>query len=920
MLHVVEDTGCAGELFQVLRACHAYNRGTFMALSPGTRFGPYEIVAPLGAGGMGEVYRARDTRLERDVALKILPESFANDPDRLMRFSREAKTLASLNHPNIAAIYGIEDAALVMELVEGRDLSEVIGALAPHRGLPLEEALPIARQIAEALEAAHDNGIVHRDLKPANIKVRADGSVKVLDFGLAKAMDPQTSSTSGSSVANSPTMTSPALTAMGLILGTAAYMSPEQAKGKPVDKRADIWAFGAVLYEMLTGGRLFQAEDMSETLAAVLTRDIAPAIPAGIPQPLRALLEDCLVRDPRMRLRDIGEVRRRLDRFDAAGVAQTPQVSARGAGRWLWPAVAGAAVLAAIVLGVMSMSRPVPAKPEAVTFEVTAPNLSTLVSISPDGRQLLYASTPAATEPARLWLRPLGGLDARSLPGTEGARRQAGGRVVWSPKSDAIVFSAADGLRRLDLATGNLAEVFAGTGVTIPGAWNDDGVVLFGRQRINFDSRTAGIWRVNQAGGAAKPVVALRSGDQFLIPSGFLPDGRRFLYFVAGGTPDAQGEVRLASIELEPDAQPTDPVVTADGPAVYDDGRLLYVNRGGLMAHAFDAKRGVLTGEPVLLASGVASTISASRNGHLIYREGNEAGMPTSELRQVDRHGGILKRIGPPAAYTEVAVLAGGRRVAVGRYERGGARHIQVVELGRDVFTRLTPGNYADYVPIPSVDDLIAFTYSEGAESRDLYVRPANGVGDARALVTSEFVKHPNHWSPDGRFLIYDEHVPGRAQDLLIVPRDGGASIPFLATEADETVAQFSPDGKWIAYRSTESGSEQVYIRDFAPGRSPAYGSQKIQVSVDGGDKPRWSPSGKELFFLKGRSMMAVAVQTSPRLEVGIAKVLFETRHTSYHPYDVFPDGTFLINTLVDGPGGVAPAIRVLLNWRSAMK
>ena len=891
-----------------------------MALSPGTRFGPYEIVAELGRGGMGEVYRARDTRLDRDVALKILPESFATDPDRLMRFTREAKTLASLNHPNIAAIYGIEDSALVMELVEGRDLSQIIGALPPQRGLPIDEVLSIARHMAEALEAAHDNGIVHRDLKPANIKVRADGTVKVLDFGLAKAMDPLTTPASGSSVANSPTMTSPALTAMGLILGTAAYMSPEQAKGKSVDKRADIWAFGVVLYEMLTGDRLFKAEDMSETLAAVLTRDIASAMPAGIPRPLRTLLEDCLVRDPRMRLRDIGEVRRRLDRFDPVSLAATEPAPGQGSGRWWWPAVAGAAVLAAIVLGVMAMNRPVPIEPEAVTFEVTAPNLSTLVSISPDGRQLLYASIPVAAEPARLWLRPLSGLDNRVLPGTEGARRQAGGRVAWSPDSAAVVFSVAGGLRRLDLASGHVAELFADTGVTIPGAWNNDGVVLFGRQRINFDARTGGVWRVNQAGGTATPLVYMTSGDQYLIPSGFLPDGRRFLYFAAGATPDAQGEVRLASIEDTPDAQPAAAVVTADGPAVYDDGRLLYVNRGGLMAHAFDADRGVLIGEPVLLASGVASTIAASRSGHLIYREGGDSGMPTSELLRIDRQGTVVRRIGPPAAYTEVGLLAGGQRLAVGRTDRGGARHIQVVELGRDVFTRLNPGNYVDYGPVPSVDDLIAFTHSPGAESRDVYVRAANGVGEARALVTSEFVKHPNHWSPDGRFLIYDEHVPGRAQDLLIVPKDGGASIPFLATEADETVAQFSPDGKWIAYRSTESGREEVYIRDFAPDRSPAYGTQKIQVSVDGGDKPRWNPTGKELFFLKGRSMMAVAVQTSPKLDVGVAKVLFETRHTSYHPYDVFPDGTFIINTLVAGPGSTASAIRVLLNWRSAMK
>jgi len=643
-------------------------------------------------------------------------------------------------------------------------------------------------------------------------------------------------------------------------------------------------------------------------------------MPADLPRAVRALLDDCLVRDPRMRLRDIGEVRRRLDRLDRSARPDHVAAAVPAPGRWWWPALAGASVLAAVIMAAIAMSRPAPVQPEAVTFEVAPPDLSMLASISPDGRQLLYASVPNAGEPARLWLRPLGGLEARPLPGTEGARRPSGARAAWSPDSTAIVLTGRDGLVRVDLASGKSAELFADSGVLIPGAWNAEGVVLFGRQRINFDPRTGGVWRVNQAGGAATPAAYMQAGDQYLIPSGFLPDGRRFLYFAAGATPDSEGEVRLGSIDTAADAQPADIIVRADGPAVYADGHLLYVSRGGLMAHAFDADRGALSGSPVLLASGVGYAIAVSQTGHLIYREGGDSVMPQSELLHVNRQGGVVSRIGPPAVYSELAVLNDGRRLAVGRTDRGEPWHIHVVDLARASFTRLNPGNRSDSVPAPSVDDRIAYTYSPEAESRDLYVRAANGAGEARELVKSDAVKHANDWSPDGRFLIYDEHVPGRAQDLMIVGRDGGAPTPFLATDSDETVAQFSPDGRWVAYRSTESGPAEVYIRDFAPERSPAHGTEKVKVSVDGGDKPRWSRNGQELYFLQGRTLMAVPVRTTPSLEVGVAVALFETRPTSYHPYDVLPDGTFIVNTLVTAPGSAAPPIRVLLNWRSTIR
>jgi Tol biopolymer transport system component len=886
-------------------------------LQSGGRLGPYEIIAPLGAGGMGEVYRARDTKLDRHVALKILPDSFASDADRLMRFEREAKTLASLNHPNIAAIYGIEHRTLVMELVEGEDLSERIA----RGAVPIDEALPIARQIAEALEAAHEAGVIHRDLKPANIKIRHDGTVKVLDFGLAKAMVPDPES-SGSPPVYSPTMTSPALTAMGLILGTAAYMSPEQAKGRPIDKRADIWAFGVVLYEMVTGRRLFDAEDMSETLAAVLTRDVsATALPAEIPSRLRALVSDCLVRDPRRRLRDMGDVRLLLDRIDEAPgpAAPAPPAAAARAPRWLWASVALLGTLVAVGMPALYLSRPIADPPEVITFEVSAPDLSAIDAISPDGRQLLYGSIPSEGQPARLWLRSLVSLDARPVPGTEALRWRVGSvliRPVWSPDSRAAVVSGRDALIRVDTVTGHTSALVAGAGrLIIPGAWSREGVVLFGE----WVSAEGGVRRVAETGGQTDRVTELRPGELFHLPSAFLPDGRRFLYFSRSSAFEITGEVRIGSIDVEPAAQGTTALMTADGPAVYAAGHLLFVSRGSLMAQPFDPIRAELSGKPVELASGVAPVVSASENGRLSYREAGDEADALSELVRYDRSGRILEKIGPPAVYSDVNVVGPGR-LAVGRVDRGEPSHLRVVDIARGVFSRLSPGNNADFAAAPAPDDTIAYTFSPDGISRDIYVRAANGVGEARRLVASESVKHPNDWTPDGRFLMYDEHTPRRAQDLLLVPKEGGESMPFLTTDADETFAQFSPDGKWVAYSSTESSRAEIYVRDFAPDRTPAYGTAKVQISVNGGEKPRWSPGGREIYFLQGNTMMAVPVQPGTPFQAGTARALFDTRPASYVPYDVMPDGTFIVNTRVESRATAARPLRVMLNWPSTLK
>jgi eukaryotic-like serine/threonine-protein kinase len=907
-----------------------------VSLTPGTRLGPYEVTAQIGSGGMGEVYRARDTKLGRDVALKLLPESFAADPDRRMRFEREAKTLATLNHPNIAAIYGLEDRALIMELVEGEDLSQQIA----RGAMPVREVLPVARQLAEALEAAHEAGIIHRDLKPANVKVRPDGTVKVLDFGLAKAIAPVADGSGiPSSPASSPTMTSPALTALGLILGTAAYMSPEQAKGKPVDRRADIWAFGVMLCEMLTGRRLFDADNITETLAAVLTRDVSiTALPVEIPAGLRTLIADCLIRDPKKRLRDVGDARLRLEKLDdldgnpaEAAVATRPS----GLHKWLWPGVAALSALGGVAATWVLINRPAPGVPDGITFEIAA-EAGAVMSLSPDGRHVAHGTVSSDAGPGRIWVRSLSSFDSRAVAGTDGAVVR--GRypaiapgLVWSPDSRSIVFVTPSGLSRVDVSSGQTTElVKILQSFLTPGAWGRDGVILFGR-RGTLDGGDAGIWRLPETGGSPVQVTGLRQGHLTQRPTGFLPDGRRFLY-ISFPSSGEDAEVRVGSVDRQPAEQDAAVLLSADGPAVYVSaldpfgqpaatGYVLFVRRGSLMAQAFDPGPAKLTDTmPVQIASGVAPAVYASNNGSLLYRPITGADALQSELIRFDRKGAVVTRIGPPALYNGLTALADGARLAVSRKDTGDVDHLFVVDVTRGVFSRLNPGTASDFAAAAARDHLLAYTYSPEGVSRDLWVRQANGVGDARLLAGSANIKHANDWSPDGQFLIYDEHVAGRAQDLLLIRRDGGAAIPYLTTEADETFAQFSRDGKWIAYRSTESGRPEVFVRDFRPDRTPPYGTEKIQISVTGGDKPRWSRDGREIFFLQGTMLMAVPFGTGTPPTVGVPVKLFDLRPNSYIPYDVMPDGTFVVNAQMEAGKPLPAALRVIVNWETMLK
>jgi Tol biopolymer transport system component len=900
-----------------------------LALTLGTRLGVYEVTTQIGEGGMGQVYRARDTKLNRDVALKVLPDSFANDPDRLARFTREAQTLASLNHPNIAHIHGLEESngvrALVMELVEGEDLSQRIA----RGAIPLDEALPIAKQIVEALEAAHEQGIIHRDLKPANIKVRADGTVKVLDFGLAKAMEPTAGSSPSMSM--SPTITTPAMTQAGMIMGTAAYMSPEQAKGKTVDKRADIWAFGCVLYEMLSGRPPFTGETVSETLADVMKSEPPwKALPASVPANLSTVIRRCLVKDPRQRIRDIGDVRLALEGAFETAAPQTTPSSAKG-GRLVWmTSLAAVAVLGIIALAIPALRHlretPPPAPPETRVEIVTpATDQPTMFALSPDGRQIVFVASGDGAP--RLWLRSLATTTAQPLAGTEGAIYP-----FWSPDSRSIGFFAGNALKRLDLggsAPQTLAPVTAGRG----GTWNADGVIVFAP--IGNGSP---LMRVSATGGAAVAVTTLGPQQLGHRWPHFLPGGRRFLFYVRGA-PDPAG-IYLGALDGSAPIR----LVPAESAGVYlPSGWLLWVRAGTLVAQRLDVAQAALTGEPVTLADGVAvdgfgkSTLSVAATGLVAYRTG---GGSQRQLAWFDRSGTARGTVGDADGSNLLGprVSPDGHRVAAARTVQGNT-DLWLLDGART--SRLTFDAAADDSPLWSPDGtrIVFRSRRTGIGTGDLYQKLTSGAGVEERLVASDQVKVPTSWSADGRFLLYFSIDPQTATDLWVVPMTGARTPSvFLKTPFVENDGAFSPDGRWVAYFSNESGRDEIYVRPFVPpgaastlrlrsGQAAQAAGGQWQVSTAGGIYPVWRPDGKELYYLNpaGAMMAAPITVNGSTLAPGAPAVLFPTRiagggvNTQQgRQYDVAPDGRFLINTVLDD--AATPPITLLMNWRPEAK
>ena len=884
-----------------------------MPILPGRRLGPYEILSAIGAGGMGEVYKARDTRLDRDIALKVIPEHFASDADRMARFEREAKLLASLNHPNVAAIYGLEEStstnALVMELVEGPTLADQIAA----GPIPLDEALQIAKQIAEALEYAHDHNVIHRDLKPANIKVKPDGTVKVLDFGLAKAMqdDP-----TAADMSNSPTL-SMAATMAGTILGTAAYMSPEQAKGKAVDKRTDIFAFGAVLYELLTGKQAFHGEDVTDTLAAVLRHE--PDL-EQVPPKVRRLLKSCLQKDRKQRLHDIGDASQLLDEDSTSESAPGRVLKSTS----LWKVVS--AVLAVALAGLAAVDlretppRLLPARlqipvPEKMTFfDGSAP------SISPDGRWIVFQGI-GADNVSHLWLRALDSLEVKPLPGTENYGNAP--PPFWSPDSRYIAFATAGKLRKLD-TSGGPPQAICDAPQAVGGAWNREDVLIFG-------SNYGALMRCSLAGGPTVPVTALAQGEVAHRWPMFLPDGRHFLYHRASGTPESTG-IFVGSLDAKPGEQNTKPVLIADRQGAYAPsqsgglGWLLFVREDTLFAQAFDPGKLELVGEPALVASQIGSfsynfaTFFVSASGLLVYR-----GRDTSQyqLTWFDSQGKPAGNLGDPGNYANPAISPDGARVAVQQTDqRNGNRDLWVLDLTRGTSTRLTFDPAIENDPVWSPDGSRVAFRSNRKGRYDLYQKAANGAGEDELLLQSDQNKFPTSWSRDGRFLLYATTATKTGSDLWILPIEGDRKpFPFLRTEFTEAQGQFSPDGRWISYTSNESGVPEIYVRPFSPKEASSSSSSggKWMVSRGGGNFSQWSADGKELLYMQGTSLMAVAINANETFHAGIPRKLFEAP-TALNGFDISRDGKRFLFSVASQNASAPEPFTVLINWTAGLK
>jgi serine/threonine protein kinase len=868
-----------------------------MPIAIGTQLGSHEITGLLGKGGMGEVYRARDLKLKREVAIKILPEEFSRDTDRVGRFQREAEVLASLNHPNIAGIHELAEANgsrfLVLELVEGETLADRIA-----RGpIPVEETLTIAKQICEALEAAHEKGIIHRDLKPANVKITTGGTVKVLDFGLAKALQ---GSPQNTALSNSPTMLSG--TMGGMIIGTAAYMSPEQAKGRSVDRRTDIFAFGCVLFEMLSGEPAFPGEDVTEILGRVVTAEPDwNKLPPSLPSTIERLIRRALKKDGRQRLADIHDAK--LDIEDAINALISPaganSTIGNKRGSWAW-AIAAIALVAVSIPAIRHLLENPPPEPAELRVEINTQSTPAPLefALSPNGRYLVYVASGGG--PQELWLRALDKTVATPLQGSEGADYP-----FWSPDSRSIAFYAAGKLKRLDIA-GGLPEVLANSSASFGGAWNADGVIL-------FNAAPGALSRISASGGTPMPATTL--GPQQVshrFPS-FLPDGRHFLFY-SSGRPGITG-VYLASLDGEAKF-----LTIADSTGLYLAPDMIAFGRGTtLSARHLDLKKGELTGEPVRVAdfsgSGILGLtgVSVSSDGKIAFRGGGEG---LRRLKWYDRSGKFLAVAGEPGTPSYPELSPDETQIAMARTVQNNT-DVWLMDLVRGIMTRFTVDPAADTVPIWSPDGKqIAFT-SARLGPFNIYVKRTSNSAQEDILMESPNAKSMQDWSKDNRFYLYLDNDPKTGRDLWARPVAGSDQKPFAVANSVfvEQNGQFSPNGHWVAYETNESDAFQIVVQSF-PERS-----FKRQVSQFGGNQPRWRADGKELYFvaLDGKMMAAPITDQGSTLSVGNAVPLFQATPAAgigfnRQEYVVTRDGRFLINQPAE-TSSVSP-ITLILNWK----
>ena len=900
-----------------------------MTIAPGTKRGAYEILAPLGAGGMGEVYRARDTRLRREVAIKALPASLSADPERLARLEREARILAALNHPNIAAIYGLEESGesclLVLELVQGQTLAERLA----RGALPIEDALSVCEQIASGLEAAHDAGVIHRDLKPANVMIRADGSVKILDLGLARSIEePVVGDPS-----LSPTITSGG-TEAGVILGTAAYMSPEQARARSLDKRSDVFSFGCVLYECLTGRRAFPGETISDTLAAILRAEPDwSALPGETPASIRKLLRRSLEKDRKKRLRDIGDARIELE--EATGAPRegegTPAMVERPnrAHPLLW-ALGGALLgIVAVYSAGRLFGRPAPAVPPPVHAVLPLPpnvqlNLSRrpAIAVSPDSRTIVFRAVEDGVP--RLYRRELGGTDAAPIPGTE-----QGFSPFFSPDGEWLGFFTSTELKKVPLAGGSPVPISPVPPVTAGGAWDGDRTIVF---TLTVNSP---LFRVPETGGKFQMISKLdpsRGEHSHLWPQ-ILPEGRGILVTMVVGR-DFQDFENSQIVVLDPKSGHRTVVLEGTSFARYAAGQLVFVRGGSMFRAPFDLTRLALTGSPMPLPEKVAihsgigiASFALTDDGTLVYAEGPPAVSPRSVVLRLDRQGTEKELPLPAAAYEDPRLSPDGKTLVVGKCD-GESCKLVLYDLDRNVLTPFTsePGRFFNPVWSPDGRRLAYSGFAVGAPT--LYVKNVDGSGPPRRLTDAptelaQAAEFPNSWSPDGRTIAYvvvRQLITGRPErDVWLVSADDKRPAPrrWMETTYAESAAAFSPDGQWMAYVSDESGRNEVYVRPFSGTGG------RIKVSNEGGMEPVWTRGGRELLYRNGNQFLLVDIRTDPNLAAGGSRVLFSGdftpggREDAPFGYAVSADGNVIYATRVVPVPEPERRLAVVTNWLS---
>jgi serine/threonine-protein kinase len=834
-----------------------------MSLSDGSRFGSYEILSVIGEGGMGRVYRARDTKLQRVCAIKVLPESVAGDAERIARFDREARTLAALNHPHIAQIFAVQDGAIVMEMVEGEDLAERIA-----RGpLPWRDALPLAKQIADALEAAHEQGIIHRDLKPANIKVTADGVVKVLDFGLAKAADPKNDASDPQRLALSPTVTSPAdVTQAGMILGTAAYMSPEQAKGRVADKRSDIWSFGCVLFEMLTGKRAFPGDDVLETLAAVMRAEPDfNAIPRDVPSSVRVLIEHCLIKDRRERIADIAAARFVLRSPDAAQRVEPASGGARAL--WTMMAIAGLVVIAGGALIWRRSTPPPPEPPPVIRSTIAAPGAATTgfatFAISPQGTHIAYPTTQG-----RIHIRRLSESAGRPLQGSDG-----GANPFFSHDGQWLAFFADGKLKKVSVA-GGAAQVLADAPSGRGGSWGSDGTIVF------TPAPESGLSKVSSDGGEVTVLTTPTSSERSHRWPHILPNGRTVLFTiqVAGKLFD---DATIAAVPVSGG----EPVTVIDGGSAAQfapSGHLIYGKAGSLLAIAFDPSASRTSGAAITVIDNArtnplngAAPFAVSSSGVFVYLPGQSTGSNMTMLAAT-RSGETQPLLERRLFNNQFRISPDGRRVAVSIND--GQVDLWMVELEKRGINRFTFGSGSKSSPVWSPDGTRIY-YSTNADGASrTVVKAADGTGTEADITTT--LLFPTTVSPDGNTLA-GRAITTSSFDVVTVDLANGEGRPVVAAHANESEPAFSPDGRYLAYQSDESGRLEVYVQAYPSG-------SKWQVTTSGGNEPRWTSGGRELVYRSGNAVMAVPVTLQP-FTVGPAQTLFSA--PNLFAFDVTSDG-----------------------------